>query len=353
MMQVRICERLGVKFPGPTRQWRPSDPGTPLTVYLHKQTFSVRVRICLKRAMNRHGRLLDHLVGASEEGGWDRQTDFLSGLQIDDQFEPCRLLDGQLGRFPSFEDFRNIVGRHHHHLRAVRTVGDETAPADPNAEPMQDWEPLFARKLSQELRVGYRALLGQDDEAIGAIGRKGGKDALDVFGRAELNGFGFETQLFRELDSARRLGGLTDVLWVVKDHEAGRRRQKFAEHRHALRHELGGDTSHAREIAAWTSKAHDEAGGDRVAGDHDDRNGARSVLGGYDRLVADSHDDIHFRIDEFAGEARELPGTSFGKAVFHRHLLAFGITELPHPVLEMSWRSCAAESEIPDFRKPL
>ena len=209
----------------------------------------------------------DHLVGAGEEGVWDRQTDFLSGLQIDDQFEPSWLLDGQLGRFASFEDFRDVVGRHHHHLRKVGTVGDETARVDTFAERMQDWEPLSARKLGQELRVDHRALFGQDDEAIGAIGRKGGKGALDVFGRAELNGFGVETQLFRELDSARRLGGLTDVLWVVKDHEAGRRRQKLAEHRHALRHELGGDTSHAREIAAWTSEALDEAGGDRIAGD--------------------------------------------------------------------------------------
>jgi len=201
------------------------------------------------------------------------------------------------------------------------------------------WTPSLNDKLDQELRVGNRALFGQDDEAIRAIGRKGGKGALDVFGRAELNGFGVETQLFRELDGARRLGGLTDVLWVVKDHEVGRRRQKLAEHRHALRHELGGDTSHARDIAAWTSEALDEAGGDRIAGDHHDRNGARSVLGGHDRLVADSHDDIHFRIDEFAGEARELPRTSSGKAVFHRDLLAFGISELPHPVLEMSWRN--------------
>jgi hypothetical protein len=33
---------------------------------------------------------------------------------------------------------------------------------------MQDWEPLSARELSQELRVDDRALLDQDDEAIGA-----------------------------------------------------------------------------------------------------------------------------------------------------------------------------------------
>src|SRR5882757_6085933 len=302
---------------------------------------------------NRHGRLFDHLVGAGEEGGWDRQTNFLSSLQIDDQFEPSRLLDGQLGRFASFENFRDIVSRYQHHVRKVGTIGDETARVDTFAERMQDWELLSARKFGQELRVGNRALLGQDDEAIGAIGREGGKGTLDVFGRAELNGLGVETQLFRELDSARRLGGLTDVLRVVKDHEAGRGRQELAEHRQALRQELGGDASHAREIAAWTREALDEAGGDGIAGDHDDRNGARSVLGGHDRLVADSHDDIHFRINEFAGEARELSRTSSGKAVFHRDLLAFGISELPHPVLENSWWDCAAETEIPDFRKPL
>jgi len=54
--------------------------------------------------------------------------------------------------------------------------------------------------------VGYRALLGQDDEAIGTIGRKGGKGSLDILGRAELNSFGVETQLLRKLDSASGLG---------------------------------------------------------------------------------------------------------------------------------------------------
>jgi hypothetical protein len=59
----------------------------------------------------------------------------------------------------------------------------------------------------------------------------------------------------------------------------------------------------AGEIAVWTGEAHNEAGGDCIAGNHNDRNGGRSVLGGHDRFVADRHDDIHFRIDEFAGEA--------------------------------------------------
>jgi len=72
---------------------------------------------------------------------------------------------------------------------------------------MHDWEPFSARKLGQELRVAIeRVRSGRRGHR--AIVAKGGKGALDVFGRAELNGFGVETQLFRELDKARRLGGL-------------------------------------------------------------------------------------------------------------------------------------------------
>jgi len=75
----------------------------------------------LDRTSLRLAHLFDHLVGAGDEGGWDRQTDFLSGLQIDDQFEPSRLLDGQLGRFPSFEDFRNK-------LVAITTISGKWEP---------------------------------------------------------------------------------------------------------------------------------------------------------------------------------------------------------------------------------
>src|ERR1700745_4229522 len=52
---------------------------------------------------------------------------------------------------------------------------------------MQERQPLSARKLGQEFRVKHRALLCEHDEAIRAITRKGGKRALDVVRRAELN----------------------------------------------------------------------------------------------------------------------------------------------------------------------
>ena len=38
-------------------------------------------------------RLLDDLVGTSEESGWDREAECVGGLEVDDQLEFGRLLD--------------------------------------------------------------------------------------------------------------------------------------------------------------------------------------------------------------------------------------------------------------------
>jgi len=72
--QVRICERLGVKFPGPTRQSRRGGRSHTI-VYVRFAliaTESMRRENPPLRAIRRHmqcskiAMLLDHLVGASE-----------------------------------------------------------------------------------------------------------------------------------------------------------------------------------------------------------------------------------------------------------------------------------------------
>jgi len=42
--------------------------------------------------------LLDHLIRSLQERRRDREAESLGGLEIDDAFEPCRLLDGQIRR---------------------------------------------------------------------------------------------------------------------------------------------------------------------------------------------------------------------------------------------------------------
>src|SRR5215218_7548012 len=87
--QVRICERLGVKFPGPTRHERPKRHGrrrvriTPelrtlaeaagRSLQCHKRTYAVHQIV----------RLFDYLVGELLELQWHFEPERLSGFHVD------------------------------------------------------------------------------------------------------------------------------------------------------------------------------------------------------------------------------------------------------------------------------
>src|SRR5215469_8468116 len=51
---------------------------------------------------------LDDLVGAGEDRRRDRQAERLRGLQIDNQFEPSRLLHGQVRRLFALQDTSGV-----------------------------------------------------------------------------------------------------------------------------------------------------------------------------------------------------------------------------------------------------
>ena len=58
---------------------------------------------CSKIRHRRHAQLLDHLVGAYQDGGGNSKSESLYGLGIECQFELRGLLDGQVGRLSAFE----------------------------------------------------------------------------------------------------------------------------------------------------------------------------------------------------------------------------------------------------------
>jgi len=56
--------------------------------------------------------LLDQLVRKREQRGWHGETECLGGLQVDEEFEMCRLLDWQVRRLGTFKNrvFKGICG---------------------------------------------------------------------------------------------------------------------------------------------------------------------------------------------------------------------------------------------------
>jgi hypothetical protein len=51
----------------------------------------------------------DHLVGAGEDRWRHREAEFFRGLEIDDKFEFCGLLNGEVSRFGAIQDLATYV----------------------------------------------------------------------------------------------------------------------------------------------------------------------------------------------------------------------------------------------------
>jgi hypothetical protein len=107
--QVRICERLGVKFPGPTRQSRRFDrllatSGLPRRTDVVRPHAQVRFvpPTCDINSFN-------HFIGAQGEVRRDLNADFLCGFQIYDEFELARLFDWDVARACSAQYFDELA----------------------------------------------------------------------------------------------------------------------------------------------------------------------------------------------------------------------------------------------------
>src|SRR5438309_6314353 len=72
----------------------------------------------------------DHLVSAYHEGQRHVDAERLGGFEVDDQFKPAGLLDGELGRLGALQDLVHIHRAAPKQVIDVRAICDETTDLD-------------------------------------------------------------------------------------------------------------------------------------------------------------------------------------------------------------------------------
>ena len=102
-------------------------------------------------------RLLDHLVGAHQNGGWNLDAHRLGGFQVDDQFEMGRLLDRQIARLRALENLGNIDGQPAIHYREVWPVRQQATVASECPE----WRDSGQAMRGQKFGNGLAGLVDQ------------------------------------------------------------------------------------------------------------------------------------------------------------------------------------------------
>src|SRR5262249_8722790 len=107
---------------------------------------------------------LDHLIRPRQQRGWDREAERFGGLEVDDQLELRRLLDGQVGRFCTFEDLVDLD------RRAAPGLIDAVAVVH---QPAGLGKPGLRRQYRQAVRKGQLGQTSMQRLEQGTLDRNG------------------------------------------------------------------------------------------------------------------------------------------------------------------------------------
>src|SRR5262245_49984222 len=124
-------------------------------------------------------RSFDHLVGESEQRRRDFQAERLGGLEIDNQFEAGGLLDGQIRRLRTLEDFVHVRSRPSVHLSEVRSIRDEATGFCKVSQSIHHWHTTAVREPRYFGSVAERQVVFQHYKCPGVFLRGRPKRSLE------------------------------------------------------------------------------------------------------------------------------------------------------------------------------
>src|SRR5207302_3934085 len=128
--------------------------------------------------------LLDHLVGNGEQPGRKCDAERHGGLEVDDELEPGRLYNRQVGRLLTLEDAASVDASLVVCIGHTGTVAHQTTRHGALATFVDCWDRLTRNQrhdvISFTIEEGIRA----DDERVNPLLRKGRELTIDLVLRA-------------------------------------------------------------------------------------------------------------------------------------------------------------------------
>ena len=154
------------------------------------------------------------------------------------------------------------------------------------------------------------------------------------------------------------LGAGVGIGRIDENSDRGCRGERFAHHLQQFRSYLQVEVGRARDVAARTAQARDEADLHGIAdGREDDGNARRCRLRNERRRGGERDDDGHLALRQIGGHGGQPLVLAFGPAIFDGDIAAFGVARFTQAPAEGCQQGRPGRgtrgAQQPDYRRPL